>query len=93
MSHVSSHPVLSHQGDDAGWGASLCQEGVFKDLAGCGPLSWVSHQHPVQKALEQRRDLKEGEKSSNWSGFQVSPRQINSDLKYNVVDVWTVILA
>lgn len=56
---VSSHPVLSHQGDDAGGRARLCQEGVFEDFAGRGPLSRVPHQHPVQKAFEQRRDLRQ----------------------------------
>ncbi len=63
VSHVSSHPVLPHQRDDAGRWACLRQEGVFEDLAGCGPLSWVSHQHPVQEALEQRGDLEEAEES------------------------------
>lgn len=55
--HVSSHPVLSHKRDDTGWWTRLCQEGVFEDFTGCGPLSRVPHQHPVQKAFEQGRDL------------------------------------
>ena len=59
---VSSHPVLPHQWDDAGRRTRLRQEGVFKKLAGRGPLSRVPHQHPVQEALEQRGDLGEGEK-------------------------------
>lgn len=56
---VSSHPVVSHKRDDAGRWARLGQEGVFEDFTGCGPLSGVPHQHPVQKAFEQRRDLTE----------------------------------
>lgn len=58
MLHVSSHPVLSHKRDDAGWRTRLCQEGVFEDFTGCSPLRRVPHQHPVQKAFEQRRDLR-----------------------------------
>lgn len=69
MSHVSSHPVLPHQRDDAGRRTRLRQEGVLEDLAGRGPLSRVSHQHPVQEALEQRGDL--GEKSSRVRVSQV----------------------
>lgn len=57
--HVSSHPVLSHERDDAGRWTRLCQEGVFEDFAGRGPLTWVPHQHPVQKSFEQWRDLAE----------------------------------
>lgn len=60
--HVSSHPVLSHKRDDAGWRTRLCQEGVFEDFAGHGPLSRVPHQHAVQKAFEQRRDLRRNER-------------------------------
>lgn len=56
--HVSSHPVLSHKRDNAGRWTRLCQEGMFEDFAGCGPLSRVPHQHPIQKAFEQRRDLR-----------------------------------
>lgn len=44
---VSSHPVLPHEGDDAGRRAGLGEEGVLEHLAGCGPLGRVSHQHPV----------------------------------------------
>lgn len=62
VSHVSSHPVLPHQRDDAGRRARLRQEGVFEKLAGRGPLSRISHQHPVQEALEQRGDLGEEER-------------------------------
>lgn len=56
---VSSHPVLSHKRDDAGRWARLCQKGVFEDLAGRGPLSRFPHQHAIQKAFEQRRDLRQ----------------------------------
>lgn len=59
LSHVSSHPVLPHQRDDAGRRTRLRQAGVFEKLVGRGPLSRVSHQHPIQEALEQRGDLGE----------------------------------
>ena len=64
MSRVSSHPVLPHQGDDAGRRTRLRQEGVFEELAGRGPLSRVAHQHPVQEALQQRGDLGERERGN-----------------------------
>lgn len=54
---ASLHPVLPHQRDDAGRRARLGEEGVFEELAGRGPLSRVSNQHPVQEAFEQRGDL------------------------------------
>lgn len=54
---VSSHPVLTHQGDDAGRRAGLLQEGVFEELVGRGPLTRLPHQHPVQEAFEDGGDL------------------------------------
>lgn len=78
---VSSHPVLPHQRDDAGWRTRLRQEGMFKKLTGCGPLSRISHQHPVQEALEQRGDLGEGEKRERE---KTSSHQTQSNHLYTI---------
>lgn len=66
---VSSHPVLPHEGDDAGRRAGLGEEGVLEHLAGRGPLSRVPNQHPVQEALQQRRHLRKGG-DGYWSHFK-----------------------
>lgn len=64
---LSSHPVLSHQGNDAGGGPGFPQEGVFQEFICRGSLGRVSDEQAVEEALQGRRDL-QGKKTARMGG-------------------------
>lgn len=41
--------IVSHEGDDAGWGSRQLEERMLEEFLGCGSLRGLPHKHQVEE--------------------------------------------